>query len=411
MKNIVDEMIRRRMDVCVLSFVSHHGEVVAKDYKGACLYELGTGKDADIERVITKLRPDVIHAHSHKALVCSVGERLGIPVVVTAHHGGIVCPAGTLLDCHDAICHEQVGVRNCQRCCLRNIRTGLHWHPLMRLLPERAYVALGRWLSTKPFVPFVSPIGGVAYAISRKIEEWNTIAEKCTLMIAPSYVMGEAMTARGLAQDKLTVLPHGIPMPSFAPQVPDVEKGALKFFYVGRICYVKGLHVLLEAFHLLKEQQVEMHLIGGAGNKGERKYMAALQQRYADDHRIVWHGKVKPEEVYENVKNFHASSSSYLESFGLNIAESLAMGKPVVATRCGGAEMQIEEGMNGWLVPSNDIGAMRRKMEEVIAHKERIPGMAERCRQSVVTLQEHCEELNKIYLSMYGKKKEITDRR
>lgn len=73
------------------------------------------------------------------------------------------------------------------------------------------------------------------------------------------------------------------------------------------------------------------------------------------------------------------------------------MGKPVLATRCGGAEMQIEEGVNGWLVPTNDVAAMREKMEDIIAHKERIPGMAAQCRQSVVTLQEHCEELNKIY--------------
>ncbi len=398
-KNIVDEMIGRRMDVCVLSFVDHHDGVAEKDYKGIRLYELGTGKDGDIERVITTLHPDVIHAHSHKALVCSVGERLGIPVVVTAHHGGIVCPAGTLLDCHDAICHRQVEVGNCIQCCLRNIRTGLHWYPMMRLLPEKAYVGLGRWLSTKPFVPFITPIGGVANGISHKMREWDTIAAKCTLMIAPSRVMGEAMTSRGLPADKLVVVPHGIPMPDFQPQVPDVAHGPLRFFYVGRICYVKGLHVLLEAFHQLKESQVEMHLIGGASRKEERRYMAALQKRYAQDPRIIWHGKVRPEEVYDNVKNFHASSSSssYLESFGLNIAESLAMGKPVLATRCGGAEMQIEEGVNGWLVPTNDVAAMREKMEDIIAHKERIPGMAAQCRQSVVTLQEHCEELNKIY--------------
>lgn len=74
-KNIVDEMISMQINVCVLSFVSFHHEVKAKQYKGIPLYEIGTGLDEDIEKVIDILHPDVIHTHSHKALVCSIGKR------------------------------------------------------------------------------------------------------------------------------------------------------------------------------------------------------------------------------------------------------------------------------------------------------------------------------------------------
>ena len=396
-RNIVDEMIRRRTDVSVISFVSHHTDVVRKDYNGITLYEVGTDRAEEIETLIAELRPSVIHAHSRKAQVCDAGHRLGMPVVVTAHHGGIVCPAGTLLDCADNICRQQVSVGNCTKCCLRNIRTGVHWYPLMRLLPEKTYIKLGDYLRAKPFIPFITPIGGVARSIANKRIEWQTIADLCTLMIAPSYVMGEAMTRRGLSREKLKVVPHGIPLPPHAAQMPPVD-GTLKFFYVGRICYVKGVHVLLEAFAGLEEKNVEMHLIGGAGNKGEKRYMRKLMKRYASDRRIVWHGKVAPTAVYETIKDFHTSSSSaYLESFGLNIAESLAMGKPVLATRCGGAEMQIEDGVNGWLVPTNDAGAMRSKMSEIIRGKHNLAAMAENCRRSVVSLSDHCDELMKIY--------------
>lgn len=397
-RNIVDEMIRQHTDVSVVSFVSHHTGVERKDYNGIALYEVGTDRSGEVEKLIAELRPSVIHAHSHKAQACSAGHRLGIPVVVTAHHGGIVCPAGTLLDCADNICRQQVSVRNCTRCCLRNIRTGVHWYPLMRLLPERTYVKLGDFLKTKPFIPFITPIGGVARSITNKRIEWQTIADLCTLMIAPSYVMGEAMTRRGLSREKLKVVPHGIPMPAHVAPMPPADD-TLKFFYVGRICYVKGVHVLLEAFAGLEEKTVELHLIGGAGNKGEKRYMQRLMKRYASDRRIVWHGKVAPTAVYETIKDFHISSSSsaYLESFGLNIAESLAMGKPVLATRCGGAEMQIEDGVNGWLVPTNDVAALRRKMEEIIKGRSSLASMTESCRRSVVSLSDHCDELTKIY--------------
>lgn len=398
-KNIVDEMISMQINVCVLSFVSFHHEVKAKQYKGIPLYEIGTGLDEDIEKVIDILHPDVIHTHSHKALVCSIGKRKNIPVVVTSHHGGILCPAGTLLDCDDAICYKHVSINNCTRCCLRNIRTGLYWYPLVSLLSNSEYVKLGHWLQNKPFVPFISPIGGVALAIERKKQEWNTIIEKCTLMIAPSYAMADAMTMRGLNKEKLKVVPHGIPMPDITIQEPTPIQGKLKFFYVGRICYVKGIHVLLNAFHQVLNPDIELHLIGGSGNKGEEKYMKLLQKQYAKDKRIVWHGKVPPTEVYQTIKDFHisSSSSSFMEAFGLNISESLAMGKPVLATRCGGAEIQIKDGVNGWLVPTNDASAMKAKIEEIIAHKASIPKMSEQCPKTVVYLHEHCKQLQDIY--------------
>ncbi len=400
-KNIVDEMISMQINVCVLSFVSFHHEVKAKQYKGIPLYEIGTGLDEDIEKVIDILHPDVIHTHSHKALVCSIGKRKNIPVVVTSHHGGILCPAGTLLDCDDAICYKPVSINNCTRCCLLNIRTGLYWYPLVSLLSNSEYVKLGHWLQDKPFVPFISPIGGVALAIERKKQEWNTIIEKCTLMIAPSYAMADAMTMRGLNKEKLKVVPHGIPMPNITIQKPTPIQGKLKFFYVGRICYVKGIHVLLNAFHQVLNPGIELHLIGGSGNKGEEKYMKLLQKQYAQDKRIIWHGKVPPTEVYQTIKDFHiSSSSSFMEAFGLNISESLAMGKPVLATRCGGAEIQIKDGINGWLVPTNDASAMKAKIEDIIAHKDLIPRMSEQCPKTVVYLQEHCKQLQDIYYTV-----------
>ena len=119
--------------------------------------------------------------------------------------------------------------------------------------------------------------------------------------------------------------------------------------------------------------------------------MKLLQKQYAKDKRIVWHGKVPPTEVYQTTKDFHISSSSFMEAFGLNISESLAMGKPVLATRCGGAEIQIKDGVNGWLVPTNDASAMKAKIEEIIAHKELIPKMSEQCPKTVVYLHEHCK--------------------
>lgn len=395
-KNIVDEMLRQRRDIVVVSFVNGSAAVEKKEYKGIALYEVGSCAKGRLGEIIDEVRPDVIHAHSMKATACTEGSRRGIPVVITSHHGGIVCPAGTLLDTHDRICATTVCHGSCLPCVLRNTRTGLYWYPFMRLLPRKWYLGLGRMLRRLPFIPFITPIGSSAVYIQNKLQEWRTICSLCTCMIAPSDAMKTAMVRNGFDEKRIKILPHGIPMPSDVPSFPAVVDGCIKFFYVGRICYVKGLHVLLEAFHRVADRRIELHLIGGSRGRAEERYERALRKRYRDDSRIFWHGKVAPNEVYGHISSLHvSSSSSYLEAFGLNIAESLAMGKPVLATRCGGAEMQIEDGCNGWLVPANDIEAMRAKIEEIIAAPERLAEMSKHCK--AITIEQHCLSLMEIY--------------
>ena len=396
-KNIVDEMTRQGLDVAVLSFVGKDIAIECHEYNSVSLWEVGTQtRDSDVEDLVRTISPNIIHAHSQKALFASLGERLGIPVVVTAHHGGILCPAGTLMNADDQICQTTLSHKHCLKCCLANIRTGLGWYPMMRLLPEKGYVKLGKSLQKLPFIPFVTPIGGAALAIQNKKAEWRTICDKSTRIIAPSNAIAEAMCRNGLSRDKVTVIPHGIPKTT-QPGVLSEQSGKIRFFYVGRICRVKGVHILLEAFNgIPTPDKAELHIIGGAGNKGEQRYMDALQHRYRASN-IVWHGKVAPDKVFDTIKDFDVMvhSAIYMEIFGLNIAEALAMNKPVLATRCGGAEMQIREGVNGWLVAPNDVEALRIKMKEIIDNG--IPFNIACLSDGVISIESHVNQLVSFY--------------
>lgn len=412
-KNIVDEMIRQGLDVTVLSFVVKDIGIVEQDYKGKALWEIGLqAKESDIEELVRAISPDIIHAHSQKALFATLGERIHIPVVVTAHHGGILCPAGTLMNAADQICQTNLSHEHCLKCCLANIRTGRSWYPLMKVLSETNYVRLGETLQKLPFIPFISPIGGVALSIQNKIAEWKTICDKATAVIAPSHAIADAMCRNGLSRDKVTVIAHGIPKneeikndcPSKLGGRAHAEgvsilahNGKIRFFYVGRICRVKGLHILLEAFSgIATQDKAELHIIGGAGNKGEQRYMDQLQRKYTSSN-IVWHGKVPADKVFDTIKEYDVMvhPAIYLEVFGLNIAEALAMNKSVLATRCGGAEMQIEDGVNGWLVASNDVGALCEKMCEIVEHG--IAVNVDTLYECVVAIDKHVNDLLQVY--------------
>ena len=396
-KNIVDEMIRQGLDIIVMSFVGKDFAIIEHDYKSIPLWEIGTqAKDIDIDLLVRNISPDIIHTHSNEYLFVKLAHKLSIPVVITCHHGGLLCPAGTLMNADEQICQTTLSHEHCLKCSLANISTGRSWYQMMRILPEKSYVKIGNILKKLPFIPFVTPIGGAALSIRNKIAEWQTICDKATRIIAPSYAIADAMCRNGLSRDKVTVIPHGIPK-VISPVEKAKQSDKIRFFYVGRICRIKGLHVLLEAFSgIANQDKAELHIIGGAGNKGEQRYMELLQQRYTSPN-IVWHGKVAPNEVFNTIKDFDVMVHPTIcfEIFGLNIAEALAMNKPVLATRCGGAEMQIEEGVNGWLVAPNDAVALCMKMDEIVMHGINMD--TESLHERVIGIDEHVKDLIQVY--------------
>lgn len=400
-KNLVDAFLNQRfVNLDVISFIDGITKRENKVYKSVKLHEVPEDiSEEALSELIGAIAPDVIHAHSHKRMVCSVGYAKGIPVVVTAHHGGLWCPAGTAMNYKDEICTKKINHKDCLPCVLRNTRTGLScWYPLMKHLSLGTYIKLGNYLSKKNFIPFITPIGGSALHIQRKKQEWKEIAEKCTVIIAPSYRMAEAMEANGMPADKIKVISHGIPKPVVKPPFPDIENGKIKFFYTGRICYVKGIHILLEAFSCIKNPYIELHLIGGAGNKKEKLYQNRLCEKYAADKRIIWHGKISPEKVYGEISDLHiaVSPSIYLEAFGLNIAEALALGKPVISTHSGGGDIQVIDGENGWLVNSNDIKSLQQKFKDILRmNQEDLYRISNNCNSKY--LFEHVSELMNVY--------------
>lgn len=416
-KNLVDELIRQGADVVVFSFVDKDIAIAQHIYNGIPLYEIGLhAQDSDIEKLLHSISPDIIHAHSRKERFASLGHHLNIPVIITAHHGGILCPAGTLMNAEDRICQTTLSHRNCLKCCLANIRTGRTWYPFMRLLPEQMYRKCGTILGKLPFLPFITPIGSVAKSIEDKIAEWQSICKKASVIIAPSHAIAEAMCRNGLDESKVRVIPHGIPgefniksLTLSENENTKHERSAslntkqeqseqpIRFFFLGRICRVKGLHVLLEAFDdKCFADRAELHIIGGTGNKGERRYMQALQRKYSRAN-LAWHGKVPSEKVLEIIQDFDVMvhPTICLEIFGLNISESLLMHKPVLATRCGGAEMQVRDGENGWLVEPNNAMALREKMHQIVENG--ISFSLDTIDSGVISIEQHVKDLISLY--------------
>ena len=78
--------------------------------------------------------------------------------------------------------------------------------------------------------------------------------------------------------------------------------------------------------------------------------------------------------------------------FGLNIAEVLSMGKPVIATRCVGAEEQIVHEEHDLLAKHNNVKEMREAMQVVLPDSYMLRRLASNTKKYVTPIDAHADE-------------------
>ena len=415
-KNLVKGLQERGDDITVVSLLQDETVKVEKELKednGIPVWQIkiplsSIALDRPFElqdiiakplgEIFSKIKPDIVHANGWKYAASKVCKERGIPCVVTAHHGGIVCPNGMLMNADDAICTVPASMENCLKCALHFVPGGDFWSPVVQALPEKIAFHIGRSLKNIRNIPYVSHAFKQPLGIHHKLQQMKVLTYAPDRLIAPSRAIASALVRNGVAENKVTVIPHGIVPFEKKPLEAGLPKRVLRFGYVGRISYVKGLHVVIEALALLpKGANYALHIYGDAATKSERRYRDALKEK-SKDLPVIWHGKVNYEDIARTYSAFDVMllPSIYLEVFGLTVLESFSSGRPVIATRCGGPEDTIIDDVDGVLVEPNSAEALAAILKKCIDEVKYVEELASNI-SKVNTLERHLVDLEKIY--------------
>ncbi|HYC54782.1 MAG TPA: glycosyltransferase family 4 protein [Candidatus Binatia bacterium] len=153
---------------------------------------------------------------------------------------------------------------------------------------------------------------------------------------------------------------------------PRREGKEFRVVSVGWLKEYKGFHVIVEAIALLAQRGVDavFHL---AGDGPQRGYLEAQAKRLGIEERVVFHGYLDHGRLvglYRDCDVF-AMGSIEMTNFGRQdvipnvIAEAMAVGLPIVATRMGGIAELVEEGVSGLMIPQRDPAAMADALEKI----------------------------------------------
>jgi glycosyltransferase involved in cell wall biosynthesis len=186
-------------------------------------------------------------------------------------------------------------------------------------------------------------------------------------IIAVSESLGDYLRERGVEEEKIAVVPNGVPTPGGLP-VRDLPFGKWNIGTVALFRPRKGMEVLLEALALLKEGGASFRLLAVGGFESERyeENLRALTTRMDLAGEVEWSGFSSDVSKKMAGMDLFVLPSLAGEGTPMVILEAMAAGVPVVATRVEGVPDVIRDGEEGLLATPGDPQALAAALSRVI---------------------------------------------
>jgi len=207
--------------------------------------------------------------------------------------------------------------------------------------------------------------------------ERSTFEEASGFLACGPAIVDEIESGYDVAFDRarLGLVPHGLPDLAGSVEETDEtadegqsgsERGPVRLLFVGRLEGRKGVDTLLAAVVRLIEagDDVALTVVGDDSLPGPEGDGLTYRQIFERDHpehadRVRFLGRVADDELvaqYAACDMFVAPSR--FESFGLMLLEAMMFAKPVVCTDVGGMRDIVEDSVNGYRVPADDVDAL-----------------------------------------------------
>ena len=301
-----------------------------------------------IDAVVSDFRPDVVHLHNtyHHLSPSILGPlaRRRVPTVMTLHDYKLACPTYRFLD-NGTVCQA----------CL-----GGHFTQAVRRRCKDGSLASSAAMAAE-------------LAIHTALRAYRHVQ----VFVCPSRFMVGRMAAAGVFPDRLRWLPHFVlPAPDRSVEPTDAV------VFAGRLSPEKGVDTLIDAVGLLSGH-VRLDV---AGDGPDRPRLEGLAAGIGGEH-VRFLGRVDRATVDALVTEALAVvlPSRWYENQPMIVLEALARGVPVVASDLGGTPELVRPGVDGFLVPPDDPGALASALRALLDDRARASSMGKSARERALT--------------------------
>lgn len=263
-----------------------------------------------IKRLLKVEKFDLAHLHIYYgqltgAILGSLAEE-GIPIVQTLHEFKLVCPVYTM-DLNGNFCRLcQNGKFN--RCVINRCNRGSVARSALSTIESYVSKWLGGW-------------------------------EKINRFVCVSNFQRELISSMGVSADRLTTVHNFI-----APHRYRKAVGSGDYvLYFGRLERIKGVFTLLNAAKKLPHIPF---IIAGDGNAASDVRRTIELQKLPNVKAIGFQHGDTLDELIAGCR-FSVLPTEWSETFGLTVLETFMKGRPVIASKMGGIQEIINDGVDG----------------------------------------------------------------
>ena len=158
---------------------------------------------------------------------------------------------------------------------------------------------------------------------------------------------------------------------------------------LGRVRKQKGVHLFVDAcIETLKAHPDYTAIVVGPITSAHKEFVNELQAKIDAENmseRIVFTG----EQDFEDIPKIFSAVSlvaalSENEGFGLTVLEAMCSGAAALATEAGAWREIIRDDIDGFVVPVNDVNAVKEKMSNLLSDPQRLIEMGNNGRARVL---------------------------
>ena len=210
-------------------------------------------------------------------------------------------------------------------------------------------------------------------SIERELIEYET----SDLITVPSRFVERTFIKRGVDPRKLLVVPYGANLSMFRPSAAK-PAGAFEVLFVGALSIRKGIPYLLDAFSKVNHPRKRLTLIGSR-TKDTEKILGSFP---GDDIRIL--GPIPQVQLAAHMSAAHVLVlPSVEEGLALVMAEAMASGCAVLASKNTGAEDLFEDTKQGFIVEPRDVDALTERMQRLADDPRLVDTMSRNARAKI----------------------------
>lgn len=289
-----------------------------------------------------------------------------------------------------------------------------HWHDDIQLIDAHSSVLngiVGSKIAQLKKLPFLYEIrafwedaavdqgktkeGSLRYNLTRTIETETINRANHITVICEG--LKKDLLERGIAEDKITVIPNGVDIHEFQPQkVRDLqieEKYGLKdmkvFGFIGTFFYFEGLELFIQAAKniLARRKDVKFLIVGGGQEEAKLKAMVIEKGMQG---KVIFTGRVPHDQVAKyysviDVCVYPRISKRITELVTpLKPLEAMAMEKIVIGSDVGGIKELVTDGETGLLFQAGKFHDLADKCIYALENFAQMQQMARAGRRYVI---------------------------